>query len=307
MLILKNKIIFFIFLAAFISLPFFTFASITNGTIDLNYKYAWSDQIGWINFGPTGAGGEYKGLTITDSSVTGYAWSNQYGWINFGPFQNNSDGGVKNTSAGVLSGYAWSNNLGWINFSGVNINYEGRFVGTASGDLIGIINFDLTKCTDCGVKTDWRPISGRESGGGGNNYSPTLPEPETSKIGDQENNNQESSSKTETKIEDSSIGEVQIPENSQKSEAQNQSDLLESPYNSNSLNDKDLSILTETSNQDLEKKSITTEVPNNKWVIGQFFNRAFDGIKNLILGTSNWFLGGIKWLWSLVTKIKFGY
>lgn len=166
MLVSKNKIIFLVFMAFLLGLPFFTLASTTNGTIDSTYKYAWSDNIGWINFAPTGSGGTYEGLVIADSSVTGYAWSNNLGWINFGPFLNNSGGGVKNTSAGVLSGYAWSNNLGWINFSGVIINSSGQFTGTASGDLVGTINFNLTHCTNCGVKTDWRPASQRGGGGG---------------------------------------------------------------------------------------------------------------------------------------------
>ena len=150
-----------------LGLPFFSSASMTNGTIDSVYKYAWSNNIGWINFAPTGDAGRYQGLVITDSSVTGYAWSKEYGWINFGPFLNNTGGGVKNTNAGILSGYAWSEKLGWVNFSGVVINSSGQFTGMASGDLVGTINFNLTRCTDCGVKTDWHPLSARSTGGGG--------------------------------------------------------------------------------------------------------------------------------------------
>ena len=158
----KKSLIFMTFLVVCCFLPAFTdkvLASMTNGTIDGTYKYAWSNQIGWVNFAPTGGAGSYNGLVITDYSVSGYAWSSEYGWINFGPFVNNSEGGVKNTPSGVLSGYAWGDNLGWINFQGVVINSTGKFTGTALGDSVGIINFDLNNCTDCGVKTDWRPVN----------------------------------------------------------------------------------------------------------------------------------------------------
>lgn len=180
MTFIKNKNIFFPFVAILFSLPFFVSASVTNGTIDSVYKYAWSNNIGWINFAPTGDSATYKGLVVTDNSITGYAWSKEHGWINFGPFVNNTDGGVKNTSEGVLSGYAWEQKLGWINFSGVSINSSGQFTGEATGDSVGIINFDLTKCTDCGVRTDWRPasarpvVSGSTGGGHGGILFPTI-------------------------------------------------------------------------------------------------------------------------------------
>lgn len=165
MLFLKNKKIFLIFVAFLIGLPFFACLPINkiladagaNGTIDSTYKYAWSDKIGWINFAPTGADGKYEGLVINNYYVTGHAWSSKYGWINFGPFLNNDQGEVTNTSTGLLDNSAWTSNLGWINFNGVVINSDGQFTGTAHGDLAGTINFDLTKCTKCGVKTDWRP------------------------------------------------------------------------------------------------------------------------------------------------------
>jgi len=165
---IKNKHIFLFFVAVLLSFPFLTSASTTNGTIDSVYKYAWSNDIGWINFAPTGDSASYKGLVVTDTTVTGYAWNDTYGWINFGPFVNNTEGGVKNTPEGILSGSAWGQNLGWISFSGVIINSSGQFTGTATGQNVGTINFNLTKCTDCGVKTDWRPASVRPVATGGN-------------------------------------------------------------------------------------------------------------------------------------------
>jgi len=122
------------------------------GIINNNFKYAWSDKIGWINFAPTDNNQSYAGLNISDTNVTGFAWSQNFAWINFNP----KNGGVKNSDEGNLSGYAFGENLGWINFSGVTINCDGKFSGKASGDNVGTINFD---CANCVVKTNWLPVS----------------------------------------------------------------------------------------------------------------------------------------------------
>ena len=152
--------------------PIFVLASTTNGTIDGTYKYSWGENLGWVNFGVTGGN-----VHVTDSQLTGYVWSGNYGWINLNPTQS----GVKNNGEGVLSGSAWGENLGWINFSNVSINSSGQFTGSASGTVSGRINFD---CSNCKVKTDWRPQSARStsqtSGGGGGmpaeqNNPPTSP------------------------------------------------------------------------------------------------------------------------------------
>ncbi|TAN34014.1 carboxypeptidase regulatory-like domain-containing protein [Patescibacteria group bacterium] len=157
----------------FLVLP--TFASSTDGAIDLYNRYAWSSKIGWISF--RSDNGNTGNIHITDTALTGYAWSDHYGWINLSP----STSGVKNNGEGSLSGYAWGQNLGWINFSGVTINSRGEFLGQASGDNAGIINF---VCANCSVKTDWRPASARggvppssqpPSGGGGGASTPVIP------------------------------------------------------------------------------------------------------------------------------------
>lgn len=142
------------------------FASTTNGTAS---GYAWSDKIGWINFGV-----DTGNIHITDNNLTGYAWSSNYGWINLNP----STSGVINDAEGNLSGYAWAENLGWINFSGVTINSSGQFSGTAIGDNAGTINFS---CASCNIITDWRPASSRiiapvpsGGGGGGSILPPSL-------------------------------------------------------------------------------------------------------------------------------------
>ena len=148
----------------------FALASITDGTIYDTYKYAWGENIGWINFAPTDAGNSYIGLHITDSEVTGYAWSSELGWINFEPTYS----GVTNNCSGQLGGYAWSSALGWISMDGVTINSSGKFTGMAGveGSAAGRINFS---CDQCDVRTDWlvcsaRPAEGAPPGGqaGGN-------------------------------------------------------------------------------------------------------------------------------------------
>ncbi len=165
-----------LFLASFLLLGMFGFANFvfgitgTTGSVD---KYAWSNKIGWINFGCSGCN-----VQITNSTITGYAWNENYGWINLSP----SRGGVVHTSSGLLSGYAWGENTGWINFSGASINTLGQFTGTAVGDIVATINFACGS-SDCPVTTDWRPenITAVSSGGSNSSYSqstmPTIPAP----------------------------------------------------------------------------------------------------------------------------------
>ncbi len=153
----------------FLSIPFIVFASITDGTIDNTYKYAWGENIGWINFG-TSEGNVH----ITDSELTGYAWSENTGWISLNCSNDSScstvDYKVSNDGQGNLSGYAWSENTGWINFNptygGVSIDSSGNFSGYAWGENIGWIVFNCETTNSCGtvdykVKTDWRPQSAR--------------------------------------------------------------------------------------------------------------------------------------------------
>jgi hypothetical protein len=145
------------------------FASETVGTIDSTYKYAWGENLGWLNFGCAGCN-----VVITDTAISGNAWSRQYGWINLNP----TNSGVANTENGVLSGYAWGSNIGWINFTGVTLNSSGEFLGYAIVKKDNSrINFNCVNVNTCNtanfkVKTDWRPLSARTpvnpgNGGGG--------------------------------------------------------------------------------------------------------------------------------------------
>lgn len=111
------------------------------GTVLTSHQYAWSNNVGYINF---------KNVIVGESALSGYAWSESKGFIKFNPAR----GGVMNDGSGNLSGSAWGEQLGWIDFSGVSINSDGLFTGTATGTLVGTINFGCP--TYCDVQTDWR-------------------------------------------------------------------------------------------------------------------------------------------------------
>lgn len=132
------------------------------GNIDPNNdgsKYAYGENVGWINFEPLLG----NGVTVTDDAVAGYAWSENIGWINLSPV----NGGVVNDGAGNLSGYAWGENVGWINFAptgaGVSIDPStGEFSGYAWGENVGWIAFAPN---GGGVKTLWKiPDAGGDDG-----------------------------------------------------------------------------------------------------------------------------------------------
>jgi hypothetical protein len=143
---IKLYLILIVCFASLFIFPAPVFASTTDGTVS---GYAWSDKIGWINFGTTNGN-----VHITDSAITGYAWNENTGRILLNPTQS----GVANNAEGTLSGYAWNEGTGWINFSGVTVNSSGVFAGTATGDNDVDIYFS---CDNCNVTTDWRPASSR--------------------------------------------------------------------------------------------------------------------------------------------------
>ncbi|MCX6713319.1 MAG: carboxypeptidase-like regulatory domain-containing protein [Candidatus Vogelbacteria bacterium] len=144
-------------------------ASETEGTIDASNKHAWSENVGWVDFGTTEGN-----VHVTDSVLTGYAWGENVGWISLNCSNDTSCGTVDykvvNDSNGNLSGQAWSENVGWIIFNpsggGVSINSAGEFQGTAWGETTGWIVFNCAENSSCSVvsykvKTDWRPVSAR--------------------------------------------------------------------------------------------------------------------------------------------------
>lgn len=159
-LFIKHLKTFVFFAMAVIAiLPTAVLASPSDGTVS---GYAWSAQVGWINFGTTNGN-----VHITDSAMTGYAWNENAGWLNLSP----TNSGAQNNGSGTLSGYGWLEGMGWINFSGVTVSSAGVFSGTATGDNSVSISFG---CSNCNVVTDWRPASLRGSGGGGGAIAPSV-------------------------------------------------------------------------------------------------------------------------------------
>lgn len=151
---------------------FLPLSHVRAGTILSSHKYAWSNNVGYINF---------ANVIVTDSALSGSAWSANKGFIKFNPAQ----GGVSNNGMGNLSGSAWGEQLGWIDFDNVSINGStGKFSGTATGALIGTLTFDCPNY--CDVRTDWRQaatpaatvtssVTAQSGGGGGGvTVSPTA-------------------------------------------------------------------------------------------------------------------------------------
>jgi hypothetical protein len=152
-------------------LPISIQASVSNGTIESGNKNALvchsvdciTPTPGIINFLPTGT----TPVTISDTDgIDGVAWGNEIGWINFDP--TGVEGVTIDAVTGVISGKAWAQVSGWINFSvtgqTVKINTNGEFEGWAwtGGPYGGWIKFDCGTVGAC-VKTDWRPISARSA------------------------------------------------------------------------------------------------------------------------------------------------
>ena len=145
------------------------YASITEGTIDTTYRYAWSENLGWIDFGS-----DEGNVGVTDTELSGHAYGESVGWILLNCDETDSCGDVdykvSNNNEGVLSGYAWGENIGWVAFNppngGVTINNEGIFFGHAWNETTGWIIFNCDETDSCGdvnyyVATDWRPQSVR--------------------------------------------------------------------------------------------------------------------------------------------------
>lgn len=126
------------------------FASLTNGTIDPSYHYAWGENVGFVDFAD---------ITITDSSLSGSAYGENIGWIDLST--------ITNTTGGVLGGYAWGENIGWVDFSKVTIGTNGIFTGGAYGENIGWITFGTGNNK---VLTDWRPLSVRPTASTSGSY-----------------------------------------------------------------------------------------------------------------------------------------
>ncbi len=93
----------------------------TNVTID-NYTrqmsgYAWSDDLGWIDFGSNADNPQGPVVADVNGHLSGKAKFLNGTYVDFNASPNGSNVVI---ASGNFSGYAWSNDLGWINFSGVS-------------------------------------------------------------------------------------------------------------------------------------------------------------------------------------------
>jgi len=152
--------------------------------IDATDKYAWGENIGWLNWGTAEGAVD---VPETDGDLTGYVWGENVGWISLNCSNTSSCGtvdyGVTRTGDD-LAGYAWGENVGWISFScantatcgtvdyGANINTAtNELEGYAWGENVGWIVLNCTTTASCGtvsyrVKTEAPEEEGGPQTGG---------------------------------------------------------------------------------------------------------------------------------------------
>ncbi len=120
---------------------------------DPAHKYAWGENVGWANAGPTNHEVMVHYYEGTGGWLSGHAWCENIGWIVMGsaeggPYANTTSNnwGVNLAANGDLSGYAWGENVGWINFGHAQCDAaidpaNGEFSGHAWGENIGWLKF----------------------------------------------------------------------------------------------------------------------------------------------------------------------
>lgn len=134
-----------------------------NTGTDPAHRYAWGENVGWANAGPTN-----DEVTIHFDGdagwLSGHAWGENIGWIVMGsgaggPYANTTSNnwGVNLAANGDLSGCAWGENVGWINFGDAQCDAgidpdNGEFSGHAWGENIGWLKFKGAS-PDYGVRT----------------------------------------------------------------------------------------------------------------------------------------------------------
>jgi len=163
--VLSLVLIFFIIVGFIIIINFsvtkyFLLSLLNWGTGEISTEnpnhYAYSENVGWIDFGPTGGN-----VQLLDDQILGYAYSENTGWISLNCANDNNNCAInyKVTSDGQgnLSGYAYGENVGWIDFGptyngtdyGVKIDSDGNFSGYAWGENVGWISFNCTNTNSC--------------------------------------------------------------------------------------------------------------------------------------------------------------
>ncbi|MCC6934374.1 MAG: hypothetical protein IT406_01610 [Candidatus Yanofskybacteria bacterium] len=135
--------------------------------IDAVNKYAWGENIGWLNFSTTEGD-----IDVGATTIDGYAWGENVGWISLTCANTGTCGtvdyglGFTSRTAGddAVTGYAWGENVGWISFNcantsscgtvsyGVTVNgTTGDFSGYAWGENVGWISFNCANTSSCGT------------------------------------------------------------------------------------------------------------------------------------------------------------
>ncbi len=183
-----------------ITLTGFPILALANA-VDGTNKYAWGENIGWLNWGtPEG------GVDLNVTAFTGYVWGENVGWISLNCSNTSSCATVDYSvarsvaSAGTItiSGYAWGENVGWISFNCSNtstcgtVNYgvtvdqfTGIFSGYAWGENVGWISMNCSNTSSCAT-VDYKvqvtaPLApGGQGGGGGGPGGGTPPPPTAS-------------------------------------------------------------------------------------------------------------------------------
>lgn len=136
--------------------------ALAQSTVDPDHKFAWGENIGWLNFRDAGAPQGSHGVRRHATFLSGFIWAENVGWINAGDgapangvaYANvtGADFGVNlDPVTGALSGLAWGENIGWINFSVPSLPpsqrprldlASQRLRGFAWGENVGWINLD---------------------------------------------------------------------------------------------------------------------------------------------------------------------
>jgi hypothetical protein len=152
-------------LIGFCLLPLVVFG----GNVDSTFKYAWGENIGWLNFGtPQGD------VTVGVTEATGYAWGENIGWLSLSCENTSSCATVDyrvTRDHEDLAGYAWGENIGWVSFScentsscatvdyGVTIDTSGHMAGYAWGENVGWIVFNCSTTSSCGTVNYYVKVS----------------------------------------------------------------------------------------------------------------------------------------------------
>jgi len=127
-------------------------------------KFAWAENLGWVNAQPSGPGG--PGVQVSDSDLTGWAWSENAGWISLSCTNGSCAGGsygVTNDGCGTLSGSAWSENAGWITFSSAGPNPYRVTTGWRRAVPTGTPSLTADKMNGSDVLLSWTALSGATS------------------------------------------------------------------------------------------------------------------------------------------------